>query len=105
MAQDVLERIHKAEAQAEQIRADARRQADEIIAQARQAADALLEEAKRRAREEGATLVAAEESKAHHEAEEIRRHGALQAGQIQKEAESKLAVAVELVLQHVVMRP
>lgn len=105
MVQGVLERIHEAEAQAEQIRADARRQADEIIAKARQTASALLEEAKQKAREEGAVLVATEESKAQHEAEEIRRHGALQAAQIQKEAESKLAVAVEFVLQHVVMRP
>jgi len=105
MVQGVLERIREAEAQAEQIRADARRQADEIIAQARQAASALLEEARQRAREEGAALVAAEESKAHHEAEELRRRGVQQAAQVQKDAERQLAAAVELVLQHVVMRP
>lgn len=102
---DVLERIREAETQAEQIRADARRQADEIIAQARQAASALVEEAKQKAREEGAALVAAEESKARHEAEEIRRRGVQQAAQIQKDAERQLAAAVELVFQHLVMRP
>ncbi len=102
---DVLERIREAEAQAEQIRADARRQADEIIAQARQVASALVEEAKQKAREEGAALVAAEESKARHEAEEIRRRGVQQAAQIQKDAERQLAAAVELVFQHLVMRP
>ena len=105
MVQDVLGRIREAEAQAERIRADARRQADEIVAQARQAASALLEEAKHRAREEGAALVAVEESKAHHEAEELRRRGVQQAAQVQKDAERQLAAAVELVLQHVVMRP
>ncbi len=105
MVQGVLERIREAEAQAEQIRAEARRQADEILAQARQAASALVEETKQRAREEGAALVAAEESKAHHEAEELRRRGLEQAAQVHKDAERHVAAAVELVLQHMVMRP
>jgi vacuolar-type H+-ATPase subunit H len=75
MAQDVLERIRDAEIQAEQIKAEARRQAEELLAQARSAASALVEEAKRHARDEGARLIATEESKARQEAEEIRRPG------------------------------
>lgn len=102
---DILERIREAEAQAEQIKSDARRQADEILAEARQAATTLIEEAKRAARDEGAKLVAAEENKALQEAKEIRERGAHQAAQIQKDAESRLAAAVEFVLQRVVMRP
>jgi vacuolar-type H+-ATPase subunit H len=105
MAQDVLERIRDAEIQAEQIKAEARRQAEELLAQARSAASALVEEAKRHARDEGARLIATEESKARHEAEEIRRQGALQAVQIQKDAEKNLNAAVEFVLQRVVMQP
>lgn len=105
MVQDVLERIREAEAQAERLRAEARRQADQIVSEARAAASSLIEAAQHQAREEGAKLIAAEENKARQEAEEIRRRGALQAAHIQKDAEAKLAAAVEFVLQHVVMLP
>lgn len=104
MVQDVLERIREAEAQAERIKMEARHQADQLVSEARVAASSLIEAAKLQAREEGAKLIAAEESKAYQEAEEIRHRGILQAAQIQKETEAKLAAAVEFVLQHTVMR-
>lgn len=99
---DVLERIREAEAQAEQIKSDARRAADEIIMQARHAASTLIEETKRAAREEATKLIAAEEAKALTEAEEIRRRGTQQAAQLHQEAEEKLPAAVGLVVKHVV---